>query len=64
MIVIINSIDFPLMPEIVQTLAGRYEAAAGLDLHTFTTGRTTLAMPLEEVGSNVSSWKQHGKQHH
>lgn len=63
MIVIINSIDFPLIPGIVQALAGRYEAGAGSDLQTFTTERTTLAMTLEEIGSNVSSRKQHGKQH-
>ncbi|MCP4404306.1 MAG: GrpB family protein, partial [bacterium] len=60
MIVIINSIAFPGLPDIVQKLAARYEAGANLDIHTLTPNST---VPLEEVGRLCSAWEQAGKRH-
>jgi len=68
MIVIINSFDFPVVSEIVQKLAKRYEAGTLLDIHRISARLPSRSIeepkpdiPFDEIHNLISSEKRHGK---
>ena len=60
MLILLNSIPFPIIPGVVQELASRYETGAGIDIHSLLKERS---FQLKQIGDIVSGWKKAGKQH-